>query len=174
MTKSKNEPPFVISFETAVLESIRVQNKVYTKVTLNSGEEFVVNIKPYDIIKKSCSHYGTIIKLIKKNSRDAIGNHYKLPLVISHDYGIPCIFFPTLSEKSDFNVWFALEAVQSYSRSDDGGCSVVLKNGKVITVSSSPATITTQLSKSFTLKNIHQSKMRKLSSNSLLPRIEPF
>jgi len=174
MTKSKNEPPFVISFETAVLESIRVQNKVYTRVTLNSGEEFVVNLKPYDIIKKSCSHYGTIIKLVKKNSRDAIGNVYKLPLVISHDYGIPCIFFPLLSEKSDFNVWFSLDAIQTFSSSDDGGCLIFLKNGKIIPVNSSPNTITTQFSRSSTLKNIHQTKMRKLSSNSLLPEIEPF
>ena len=93
------EKSFLISFETAVLQPIVVNNKVFTKVTNFSGESFVIGIKPYDIVRHSCSYYGSSFQHTLNYREMQLEIIYKLPILIAHDFGIPCIFFPLLSPK---------------------------------------------------------------------------
>ena len=144
MSNKAEENSFFISFETAVLQPIKVNDLILTKVTNLSGDSHVVGKKPFDIVRHSCSFYGSSFKHTVSLSREAIGNYLKLPILIAHDFGNPCIFIPILSPKSDLNVWFSLKAIASFYPSEEG-CVVVLTNGQKITVSSSPQTISRQV-----------------------------
>jgi len=144
MSYKAEESSFFISFETAVLQPIVVNNMIFTKVTNFSGESHTIGKKPFDIVRHSCSFYGSSFQHAVRLSRDAIGNYLKLPILIAHDFGNPCIFIPILSPKSDLNVWFSLKAIESFYPSEDG-CVIVLPHGQKITVPSSPQTIGRQV-----------------------------
>ena len=144
MSNKVEEKSFFISFETAVLQPVVVNNTIFTKVTNFSGETNIISKKPFDIVRHSCSFYGSTFQHTARLSRDAIGNYFKLPILIAHDFGNPCIFIPILSPKSDLNVWFSFKAISSFYPSEEG-CVIVLTNGQKITVPSSPQTISRQV-----------------------------
>lgn len=173
MSKKVEENSFFISFETAVLQPIVVNNMVFTKVTNFSGETKIINKKPFDIVRHSCSFYGSSFQHTVRLSRDAIGNYLKLPILIAHDFGNPCILLPILSPKSDLNVWFSFKAISSFYPSEDG-CVVVLSNGQTIKVPSSPQTISRQVGFANIL-NMHLLKrMSHLVNNGYITRIPEF
>ena len=140
MTLKTEDKSFLVSFETAALQPVQINNKVYTKVTNVSGDSMMIGKKPYDIVRQSCSYYGSSFQQAKNLSKEALGNYLKLPIVVAHDYGNPCILIPILSPKSDLNVWFSLKAIEGFHASEDG-CIVQLTNGQTITVNSSTTTI---------------------------------
>jgi len=144
MSNKAEENSFFVSFETAVLEPIVVNNTVFTKVTNFSGESIIIGKKPFDIVRHSCSFYGSSFQHTVQLSRDAIGNYLKLPILIAHDFGNPCILIPILSPKSDLNIWFSFRAIESFYPCEEG-CVVVLTNGQKVTVPSSPQTISRQV-----------------------------
>lgn len=144
MSNKAEEKSYFISFETAVLQPFIVNNMIFTKVTNFSGESHIIGKKPFDIVRHSCSFYGSSFQHTVRLSRDAIGNYLKLPILIAHDFGNPCIFLPILSPKSDLNVWFSLKAIAGFYPSEEG-CVVVLTNGQKIIVPSSPQTISRQV-----------------------------
>lgn len=173
MSKKVEEKSFFISFETAVLQPIVVNNTIFTKVTNFSGESNIVGKKPFDIVRHSCSFYGSSFQHTAQLSRDAIGNYLKLPILIAHDFGNPCIFIPILSPKSDLNVWFSFRAIESFYPSKDG-CIVVLTNGQKITVPSSPQTISRQVGFANIL-NMHLLKrMSHLINTGYITKIPQF
>ncbi|MFJ8066048.1 competence protein ComK [Psychrobacillus sp. NPDC096426] len=144
MFNKKDEKSFLVSFDTAVLQPIVINNKVFTKAISYSGESKIIGKKPYDIVRYSCSYYGSTFQQSTKLSKEAIGNYLKLPILIAHDFGSPCILIPILSPKSDLNTWFSLGAIESFYPSE-GGCTIVLANGQMIQVPSSPNTISRQV-----------------------------
>ncbi|WP_313893011.1 competence protein ComK [Psychrobacillus sp.] len=164
---------FIISFETAVLQPIQMNNKTFTKVTKFSGESLVIGKKPYDIVRQSCSYYGSSFQQSVKLSREAIGKYHKLPAVIAHDYGNPCILIPTLSPKSDLNVWFSLKAIQSFHPSKDG-CSIILTNGQTLDVNSSTTTISRQIGFANILNMHFLKRMNRLSNEAFLTTRNQF
>lgn len=175
MTKEKDDSSYIISFDTAVLQPIQINNKIYTKVRNFSGDSFIVGMKPYDIVRKSCSYYGSSFQESTQLSKEAIGNFHKLPMIIAHDYGYPCIFLPILSPKSDLNVWFSLRAIKLFSTSAEGlGCSVVLTNGETIIVNSSIATISRQFGFANILNTHFLKRMSRLTTDPFLTQRNNF
>lgn len=173
MFNKKDEKPFLVSFDTAVLQPVVINNKVFTKATSYSGETKIIGKRPYDIVRSSCSHYGSNIQLSTKLSKQAIGNYLKLPILIAYDYGNPCILLPILSPKSDLNVWFSLGAIESFYPSE-GGSTIVLTNGQTIQVPSSPHTISRQVGFA-NLLNMHLlRRMSHLVNNGLVPSRGPL
>ncbi len=152
---------FLVTFETAVLEPKTVNNKIFTKVINFSGESFIVGRKPYDIIRHSCAFYGSSFSHSVQLSKEIIGNYLKLPIVIAHDYGYPCVFVPTLSPKSDLNVWFSMNAIDAYYPSEHG-CMITLPHGESIQVSVSQNTISRQVAYANMLNNHFLKRMSNL------------
>ncbi|WP_166462426.1 competence protein ComK [Psychrobacillus vulpis] len=167
MSTKTDDKSFLVSFETAVLQPIQMNNKIFTKVTNISGETTIIGRKPYDIVRQSCSYYGSSFQQSVKLSKEALGNYHKLPTIIAHDYGNPCILIPTLSPKSDLNVWFSYRTIQSFHSSEEG-CVVVLTNGHSVLINSSAATISRQIAFANML-NIHfHKRMSRLTNEAIL------
>ena len=105
---------YLVSFNTIALVPIWIENNLYTRV-IENHIEFLVKMKPSAIIKKSLIFYGNSYKLATFFSRESIGHLHKLPLMISHDFGVPLIMMPTLSAESEGNIWISFPAIDSYS-----------------------------------------------------------
>jgi competence protein ComK len=173
MSKRADDKSFLVSFETAVLQPVRINNKIYTKVTNITGEPILIGKKPYDIVRQSCAYYGSSFQQAKNFSKDTLGNYLKLPIVVAHDYGSPFILIPLLSPKSDLNVWFSLKAIDRFEPSEDG-CTVVLINGKRIAVNSSTITLSKQVGFANLLKMHFLKRMSRLSHTEFLTSRNQF
>lgn len=120
-----------VSFNTYLVEPIQHEDKLFSRVYDKSGE-VIVSRKPLYIIRKSCLLMGSNYNAARETSKSFFGKEkHKLPIIISHDYGIPCVFFPLLSPTSPNNLWIGLHAITNIRRYND--CTeITLKNGKEI------------------------------------------
>ena len=120
-----------ISFNTYLIEPMNHGGKLYSRIYDQQGE-FIVNKKPLFIVRKSCQVMGSNYNTARLVSKRFFGDEkHKLPIIISHDYGIPCVFFPLLSPTSPNNVWIGLHAITNIRRSKDF-TEITLKNGKEV------------------------------------------
>ncbi|MEK3976273.1 competence protein ComK [Psychrobacillus sp. FSL K6-2684] len=156
-----------MSFETASLQPLVVNNKVYTKVINFSGESFIVSKKPYEIVRYSCAFYGSSFQHAVNLSRETIGNYFKLPIVLAHDYGSPCILLPILSPKSDLNIWFSFQAIEAFYPTQKGS-TIVLPNGDTIDVPVSTNTISRQIAYSNILSTHFLKRMSHLLNHGFI------
>jgi len=150
---------YYVSFNTIALVPVWMENKLYTRV-IENHTEFLVKMKPSTIIKKSLVFYGNSYKHATLFSRESIGRLHKLPLMISHDFGIPLIMMPTLSAESDSNIWISFSAVERYSLNSHSECLVHFTNSQELPVNVSYSTMCRQFVLSHFLTN-HFQKMRE-------------
>ncbi|WP_017379196.1 competence protein ComK [Paenisporosarcina sp. TG-14] len=163
---------YLVSFNTIALVPIRIENKLYTRV-IENHTEFLVKMKPSSIIKKSLIYYGNSYKLATFYSREVIGRVHKPPLLISHDYGVPLIMFPTLSGESEGSIWFSSSAIDFFTFDSHNRCLVHFTNSFVLPVNVSQSTMCRQHTFSHFLTRGFQKKRTKIdhpfSQSILMP-----
>ena len=146
---------YVVSFNTVALVPIWIENRLYTRV-IENNIEFIVKMKPSAIIKKSLIFYGNSYKHATFFSRESIGPLHKVPLIISHDFGVPLIMMPTLSAESEGNIWISFAAIDSYSINSHNQCLVHFTNSQILPVNVSYTTMCRQFVLSHFLTNHFQ------------------
>ncbi|WP_075619855.1 competence protein ComK [Paenisporosarcina indica] len=161
---------YFVSFNTIALVPIWIENKLYTRV-IENHTEFIVKMKPNTIIKKSLIFYGNSFKHATLFSRESIGRLHKLPLMISHDFGIPLIMIPTLSPESDGNIWVSFSAIDRYSINARNECVVHFTNSQELPVNVSHSTMCRQFAHSYFLTNHFQKTREKINHPYSLSKI---
>lgn len=146
---------YFISFNTIALVPVWIENKLYTRV-IENHTEFLVRMKPSTIVKKSITFYGNSYKHATFFSRESIGHLHKLPLMISHDFGVPLIMMPTLSPESEGTIWISFSAIERYSLNTHNQCVVHFTNSQVLSVNVSYSTMCRQFVLSHFLTNHFQ------------------
>lgn len=132
-----------ISFNTYLIEPIVHGDVIYSRVYDKSGI-VTVSRKPIYIIRKSCILMGTNYRMARLLSKRFFGNEkHKVPIIISHDYGMPCVFFPLLSPTSPNNVWVGLHAIINIRRLKDS-TEVTLKDGRELVLNLNYSSFCTQ------------------------------
>lgn len=153
---------YFVSFNTIALVPIWIENKLYTRV-IENHMEFLVKMKPSAIIKKSLVFYGNSYKHATFFSRESIGHLHKVPLLISHDFGVPMIMMPTLSAESEGNIWISFSAIERYSLNSHNQCLVHFTNSQVLPVNVSYTTMCRQFVLSHFLINHFQKTREKMN-----------
>lgn len=149
---------YLMSFNTYYIEPTRHGHEIYSRV-IDKHNEVIVALKPMQIVRKSCLFLGTTYEATRHLSKQFFGNQHKLPIILTHDFGIPCVFIPTCSPKSHANTWIGLHAIEEASPCKDG-TKVLLKNDDELIV---PATYSS-FSKQFlnaSMLHKHFTKVRK-------------
>ena len=117
-----------ISFNTYLIVPVKHGEKLYSHVYDKSGE-YVVEQKPLYIVRNSCNVLGNNYNNAKKIAKCFLGKEkHKLPIVVTHDFGIPNVFFPLLSPSSSNNIWIGLHAITNIRRLKEF-TEITLKNG---------------------------------------------
>ena len=99
---------YVISGNTlAILPFDNGKSLVY-----EGKEQFVINTKPNNIIKKNCIYNGSTYDGRLKCTELLTGYSYKAPVLIREDENI--IFFPTSSPRLKDCVWISLNNIDSW------------------------------------------------------------
>lgn len=135
---------YVISFDTLMLSPKTYRKKIYTTV-FEQNDTFTVVRKPLHIVTHSCKFYGGTFNTAIQTSANVLGKRHKPPLLIANSYGMPFIFIPTMSPKSDHNTWIAYHAIDSFL--PDGLHTIVhFKNGMKVKIEVTIATLYRQFS----------------------------
>ncbi|GGG13406.1 hypothetical protein GCM10007425_04640 [Lysinibacillus alkalisoli] len=133
---------YLISFNTLMLLPETTGHRTRTKI-IDRQQNIIINRKPMYVIRKTCLTLGLSYEMTRKNAKNFFGNQHKLPIVVSHDYGVPCVFFPTFSPTAEGNVWIGLHAVKRIDPTEVN-CTVTLINNEVVPLEASFVTVLKQ------------------------------
>jgi competence protein ComK len=125
---------YEINPNTMIIMPLAYGSKIYSQVW-ELEDEFVSPFKPMDIIKKSCTFFGSSYEGRKEGTRQLTGITHKAPITIDPTNFI--YFFPTTSANNSQCIWISSEHILSYHRVDGGNTEVKFKNKqcKIIPVS---------------------------------------
>ncbi|AQQ52583.1 competence protein ComK [Planococcus lenghuensis] len=150
---------YFMSINTLMLEPYMDGHRIFTRV-IEDRSEFIAQDSPYGIISKTCGFYGGSLRQAIRYSQDAIGIPHKPPIIIGHEYGSPCVFFPISSPMRKDTTWFAFHGITFFEASDVPGSSIVhLANGLAVPVDVSIQSLTRQyVYSSFLIKYFEESR----------------
>ncbi|MED3572449.1 competence protein ComK [Cytobacillus praedii] len=125
---------YEINPNTMVVMPLAYGSKIYSQIW-ELEDEFISPFKPIDIIKKSCTFFGSSYDGRKEGTRQLTGITHKAPITIDPTNFI--YFFPTTSASNSQCIWISSEHILSYHRFDRGNTEVIFKNkqSKIIPVS---------------------------------------
>lgn len=124
---------YILSKNTYLVESIKHEDKLFSRVYDKTGE-IIVRRKPLKLIRDTCKMMGGNYNSARSYSKSFFGNEkHKLPIIVSHNYGIPCVFFPLYSPTSPNNVWVGLHAIINI-RKKNNTTVITLKDDREITL----------------------------------------
>lgn len=149
---------YLMSFNTYYVEPVTHGHRVYSRV-IDKHNEVIVAKKPLQIVRKSCTFLGTTYEATRMLSKEFFGNQHKLPIILTHDFGIPCVFIPTCSPKSDTNAWIGLHAIE-HAQPYKNFTKVLLKNDDELIVPTQFASFSKQYMNGMMLHK-HYSKLRR-------------
>ncbi len=160
-----------ISFNTYLIEPITKEGKLYSHV-YDKGGEYVVGRKPLYIVRNSCNVLGSNYNNSMKMARIFFGkDKHKLPIVITHDFGIPNVFFPLFSPSSPNNMWIGLHGIANIRRLKEF-TEITLKDGKELIIEINYASFCAQYV-SATMLQKFASQQRLIIRNELNPPFDP-
>lgn len=157
-----SDSPYVISTSTFVLQTVRNENSLKTLV-IEGDQTFIHPRKSMHIIKASCRHYGTSVKVATSHAKRILNNRHKVPILLAYDRGIPLIMIPTMSPTSEQNIWISFHSIVNFKADDVGNTIIYLLNNKSIRVNVSEVTIQRQLALAHILQLDYQNKFSHLN-----------
>lgn len=143
---------YEINNETLAL--MPLSNNLTKVIELNN--DYIIKKSIMDIIKNSCSYFGSSFEGRLNGSKNMLGSIYKAPIIVEETNNI--IFFPTTSPKGKNNIWISLNNILSYEKKRNKTV-IYFKNNKKIELNIPYFTITNQIVRSTLLGSI--SKNRK-------------
>ncbi|WP_342513030.1 competence protein ComK [Sporosarcina sp. FSL K6-1522] len=158
---------YIVSFDTFMLQPVNKDGKLATRV-VERNREFLIPKKPIHIVRKSCDFYGGSLQNSINSARLMLGNRHKTPIILASGFGSPYIFLPTLSPRSEQNVWFSYHAID-YIEPDHLGSIVYLENNQSIKLNASPTTMFRQYTFAGLLEKRFLKKQKQLSKSSFVP-----
>lgn len=160
MSRRRNQSiHYFISIDTLALEPHYDEHRIFTRV-VEDRSEFIAQDSPYNIVAKTCGFYGGSLRQAIRYAQQAVGIPHKPPIIIGHEYGSPCVFFPVSSPMKKDTTWFAFHGITFFEAAEDNiGSLVHLVNGLVLHVDVSIQTLTRQyVYSSFLIKYFEESR----------------
>jgi competence protein ComK len=142
-------------YTMAVLPETTEQG-LYSLVKEIDGE-YLVKMKPVDIIERSCRFFGSSLKGRREGTKDIMGITHKAPIVIDPTNFI--YFFPTLSPSRQQCAWIAHSFVQSIQSSHYDETLLVFSNREKIILPVSKGSLENQLYRTAQLRTTLSSRI---------------
>ncbi|MBP2241109.1 competence protein ComK [Cytobacillus eiseniae] len=146
-------PPLIDEYEinpnTMVVMPLSYGAKIYSQIW-ELEDEYVSPFKPIEIIKKSCTFFGSSYEGRKEGTRQLTGITHKAPITIDPTNFI--YFFPTTSASNSQCIWISTEHIFSYNRVDRAKTEIIFKNKRSYVVPVSFNTINNQILRTALLK----------------------
>ena len=110
---------YTITNSTFVLKSTQINNRIQTTIYDKHGQS-IIDQRPLKLVRNNCRLHGTSYEAALAHAKEFFGeNRHKLPIVISMEYGNPCVIFPIFSPYSETNCWVVLHPIINIQQHDD-------------------------------------------------------
>lgn len=123
----------------------------YKTIVYEKEKKFIINKLPTDIIKYSCEYFGSSYRGRVEGTKNLTGLTHKPPIIIEESKEI--IFFPVNSPRLYSCSWIRNKYIYNYV-STQGGCKIILINGREIKLDCSYEIINNQILRSSRLESV--------------------
>ncbi len=150
MSKTKKNRYYVINTYTMMIQPMRYENKLYSRILQLDGE-LHSPLKPTELIKMSCLDNASSYEGRVYGSRYILGRYQKVPIAINAENQM--YFFPTTSPDNTDCIWINPIHVDHISKQDNKKILVRFHNNQTIEISVSQHVFINQMHKTMTLRN---------------------
>jgi competence protein ComK len=149
---------YEISPYTFAIIPVEYGYKTYSKI-IEYNEEFLIPLKPLDVIKTSCKFFGSSFDGRCEGTKELLNISHKVPIAI--DPANDLFFFPTTSPLRDTCVWLSYEHIVSRIRLAPAKTQVNFRNKQSVVISVSYNIIENQMLRTALLKSKLHQKMEE-------------
>ncbi|MFA5602316.1 MAG: competence protein ComK [Bacilli bacterium] len=118
---------------------------------LETTEEFIVNLSPFEIINNSCKYFGSSYSGRHDGTKNLIGVSHKAPIIIEETTEL--IFFPTMSPRIPNCYWISLNKVKDFIKNITNS-KVIFENGIELELNISFNSLTNQILRATRLESV--------------------
>lgn len=128
--------------------------------------EYVVNMVPLDIIKKSCLYFGCSFEGRRDAVKDILRIDMKVPILVEDSKNI--IFFPTASCINKNSAWISYQNLLKYSKLDDFSTVLYFRNNRKINVDTKYNLIDNQVIRCIKLDSLLIKRKKFIKNESII------
>lgn len=139
-------------------------SRTYTRV-IELEEEYLSPFRPIDIVKKSCSYFGSSYEGRREGTKQLTGITHKIPIIIDPISSI--YFMPTSSPTKPNCIWVSQEHVLYHRRVDAQSTKVTFRNRKSIILPVSHHSFENQLLRTSLLRTKFMQRMKETERKAL-------
>jgi competence protein ComK len=140
---------------TMAILPIPYGRKIFS-IIIEMEDEFLVKMKPMEIVDRSCRYFGSSYKGRKEGTRELMGITHKPPIIVEPSHQI--FLFPTVSPSSLECAWLSHSHIISHSASGNGTTKVIFQNNKSIRLDISKGSFENQFFHTAQLRTIISSR----------------
>lgn len=138
---------YEISKETLAI--IPIDN--YRSKVIEKDRTFIVNMKPLEIIERSCQYFGSSYAGRQIGTKNLIGISHKSPIIIEESREI--IFFPTNSPRLYDCCWISLKNIDKYKKINNNSL-IIFNNGYLLDLDISYGSLDNQVLRATRLESV--------------------
>lgn len=124
-------------------------SKTYSEI-MEIDNQFISPFKPMEIVKKSCSYFGSSYDGRKDGSKRLTGITHKAPIIVDPHTGI--FLFPTTSPSNPQCIWISHEHVLTWEPGDNNMTVITFRNKQKLLVPMSIRSFDNQMSRTSRLR----------------------
>ena len=141
---------YEINSETLALVPVRYGARIFTQVYEISGA-FIVPRKPIEIIKHSCTYFGSTYNGRVLGAQKLLNATHKIPIVV--DSATSLYFFPTASASREDCHWISLELIMRHYPTELNFTKIIFRNNRTVDFPCSYTIIKNQMLRTAYLKS---------------------
>ncbi|MEH7384723.1 competence protein ComK [Bacillus sp. JJ1521] len=151
---------YEINPDTMAVLPIEVGNNTCSRILEVEGE-YVVAMKPTEIVDRSCRYFGSSLKGRQEGTREIMGVTHKAPIIVEASNKI--FLFPTASPTKQDCAWLSHNYVSDCEYSLHEKTTVIFTNKQAIQLQISKGSFQNQLHRTAQLRTIVTNRMDKPS-----------
>jgi competence protein ComK len=149
---------YEINPDTMAVLPIEIGNNTCSRVLEVEGE-YVVAMKPIDIVDHSCRYFGSSLKGRQEGTREIMGVTHKAPIIVEASNKI--FLFPTASPTKHDCAWLSHHYISECTYNKHENTTVIFSNKQAIQLQISKGSFQNQLHRTAQLRTIVTNRMDK-------------
>lgn len=147
---------YEVNRKTMSILPVTIKNRKFSKVMETDGE-YLVAMKPTDIVERSCRYFGSSLKGRQEGTRELMGVTHKAPIIVEATSMI--YLFPTASPTKSDCAWISHTYVVKHSSDGSEKTVVTFSNDKSILLPISEGSFENQLYRTSHLRTIMSTRI---------------
>ncbi|QOR67464.1 competence protein ComK [Cytobacillus suaedae] len=147
---------YEVNRKTMSILPVTIKNRKFSKVMETDGE-YLVAMKPTDIVERSCRYFGSSLKGRQEGTRELMGVTHKAPIIVEATSMI--YLFPTASPTKSDCAWISHSYVVKHSSDGSEKTVVTFSNDKSILLPISEGSFENQLYRTSHLRTIMSTRI---------------